>query len=49
MGKVKDIIARKDARLARILIYMFSLDNEEIVNLAMEGFQELGARCRMAP
>ena len=46
MGKVKDIIARKDARLARILIYMFSLDNEEIVNLAMEGFQELGAHCQ---
>ena len=45
MGKVKDIIARKDVRLARILIYMFSLDNEEIVNLAMEGFQELGAHC----
>jgi len=42
MVKVKDIIARKDVRLARILIYMFSLDNEEIVNLATEGFQELG-------
>jgi len=45
MGKVKDIIARKDVRLARILIYMFSLDNEEIVNLATEGFQELGSPC----
>lgn len=45
MGKVKDIIARKDVRLARILIYMFSLDNEEIVNLAMEGFQEIGSHC----
>jgi HEAT repeat protein len=45
MGKVKDIIALKDVRLARILIYMFSLDNEEIVNLAMEGFQELGPAC----
>ncbi len=45
MGKVKDIIARKDVRLARILIYMFSLDNEEIVNLAMEGFQEMGLPC----
>jgi HEAT repeat protein len=42
MGKVKEIIARRDARLARILIYMFSLDNEEIVDLAMAGFQELG-------
>lgn len=45
MGKVKDIIARKDVRLARILIYMFSLDNEEIINLATEGFQELGSPC----
>jgi len=45
MVKVKDIIARKDVRLARILIYMFSLDNDEIVNLAMGGFQELGLAC----
>ena len=45
MGKVKDIIARKDVRLARVLVYMFSLDNDEIVNLAMEGFQELGSPC----
>lgn len=42
MAKVKDIIARKDIRLTRILIHMFSLDNEEIVNLATEGFQEMG-------
>lgn len=42
MVKVKDIIARKDPKLARVLIYMFSLDNEEIVELAMNGFQELG-------
>lgn len=42
MARVKDIIARRDIRLARILIYMFSLDNEEIVTLAMEGFRELG-------
>ncbi|HEX2695129.1 MAG TPA: HEAT repeat domain-containing protein [Acidobacteriota bacterium] len=45
MVKVKDIIARKDVRLARLLIYMFSLDNEEIVNLAIEGFLELGSPC----
>jgi len=45
MGKVRDIIARKDVRLARLLIYMFSLDNEEIVDLAMGGFQELGSPC----
>jgi len=43
MVKVRDIVARKDVRLARVLIYMFSLDNEEIVNLAMEGFQEMGS------
>ena len=42
MAKVKDIIARKDIRLTRILIRMFSLDNEEIVNLATEGLQEMG-------
>ncbi len=42
MGKVKDVVASKDVRLARILIHMFSLDNEEIVELAMEGFQEIG-------
>lgn len=42
MGKVRDIIARRDVRLARILIHMFSLENEEIINLAMEGFQEIG-------
>jgi HEAT repeat protein len=42
MAKVRDIIARREVRLARVLVYMFSLDNEEIVDLAMEGFQELG-------
>jgi len=42
MVKVKDIIARKDARQARLLVYMFSLENEEIVNLAMDGFQQMG-------
>ena len=42
MGKVKDVVASRDVRLARVLIHMFSLDNEEIVELAMEGFQEIG-------
>jgi HEAT repeat protein len=42
MIKVREIIARKDARLARVLIHMFSLENEEIVGLAMNGLQELG-------
>jgi HEAT repeat protein len=45
MVKVKDIIARRDVRLARVLIYMFALDNDDIVNLAMSGFQELGMPC----
>jgi HEAT repeat protein len=43
MAKVKDIIDRKDARLARVLVHMFSLENEEIVDLAINGFQEIGA------
>jgi len=45
MSKVKDIILRRNVRQARLLIYMFSLDNEEIVNLAMDGFRELGTPC----
>ncbi|MBM3293040.1 MAG: HEAT repeat domain-containing protein [Candidatus Aminicenantes bacterium] len=43
MAKVRDIIARRDVRLARVLIHMLSLDNEEIVPLAIEGLQEMGA------
>jgi HEAT repeat protein len=42
MAKVEDIVSRKDIRLARILVFMFSLDNEEIVELAMQGFLEIG-------
>jgi HEAT repeat protein len=42
MGKVREVIGRRDVKLARILIHMFGLDNEEIVSLAIEGFQELG-------
>jgi HEAT repeat protein len=42
MVKVREIIARRDVRLARLLIYMFSLENDEIVSLAMDGFQEMG-------
>lgn len=42
MVKVQDIIARRDVRLARVLIHMFSLDNDEIVSLAMNGLQEIG-------
>jgi HEAT repeat protein len=43
MAKVRDIISRRDVRLARVLIHMLSLDNEEIVPLAIEGLEELGA------
>jgi HEAT repeat protein len=42
MSKVRDIIAKHDVRLARVLIHMLSLDNEEIVPLAIEGLQEMG-------
>lgn len=42
MGKVQEIISRKNVRLARILIHMFSLANEEIVNLATNGLLEIG-------
>ena len=42
MGKVREVIARRDIKLARVLIHMFGLDNEEIVHLAIDGFQELG-------
>lgn len=45
-SKVQDIIARKDVRLARILVHMLSLESEEIVSLAIDGFQELGGDCR---
>jgi len=41
-SKVQDIIAHKNVRLARILVHMFTLDNEEIINLAIDGFQGLG-------
>jgi HEAT repeat protein len=40
--KVQEILARKDVKLARILIRMLSLENEEIVTLAMDGFREIG-------
>ena len=41
-GKIQEIIKRKDVRLARILIHMFSLENEEIIDMATEGFQDIG-------
>lgn len=43
MGKVQEILDRRDVRLIRVLINMMSLENEEIVELAVNGFQEFGA------
>ena len=43
MGKVREILDRRDARLIRVLINMMSLENAEIVELAVEGFKEFGA------
>jgi HEAT repeat protein len=43
MGKVQEILDRRDARLIRVLINMMSLENEEIVELAVNGFKEFGA------
>lgn len=43
MGKVQEILDRRDVRLIHILIHMLSLENEEIVGLAVEGFKEFGA------
>jgi HEAT repeat protein len=42
MGKVREVIARRDIRLARILVHLLCLESDEIVNLAIEGFQEIG-------
>jgi len=43
MGKVQEILDHRDSRLIHILIHMLSLENEEIVGLAVEGFKEFGA------
>ena len=43
MGKVREILDRRDVRLIRVLINMMSLENEEIVDLAVDGFKEFGA------
>jgi HEAT repeat protein len=45
IGKVRDIIDRKDVKLARVLVHMLGLKNEEIVSLAIEGFKELECEC----
>ena len=43
MGKVQEILDHRDVRLIHILIHMLSLENREIVGLAVEGFKEFGA------
>jgi len=40
--KIQEIIELGESRYARILIRLLSLENSEIVDLAIEGFQELG-------
>ena len=45
IGKVRDIIQRKDVKLARVLVHMLGLNNEEIVGLAIDGFKELECEC----
>ena len=45
IGKVRDIIQRKDVKLARVLVHMLGLKNEEIVGLAIDGFKELECEC----
>jgi HEAT repeat protein len=45
IAKVRDIIDRRDVRLARVLVHMLGLNNEEIVGLAIDGFKELECEC----
>ena len=45
MAKIRDIVARKDFKMARILVYMFSLNNDEVVNLAADGLLEMALAC----
>ncbi len=40
--KIREIIELKESRYARILVRLFAVENEEIVELAIEGFVELG-------
>ena len=42
MGKVREILDKRDPRLIRVLINMMSLENAEIVDLAVDGFKEFG-------
>jgi HEAT repeat protein len=45
IGKVRDIIQKKDIKQARVLVHMLGLKNEEIVGLAIDGFKELECEC----
>ena len=40
--KIREIIELKEVRLARILVRLLALEHEEIVNLVIDGFSELG-------
>ncbi len=42
--KIREIIELKDCRYARILLRMLVLEDDEIVDLAVEGFFELGEK-----
>lgn len=43
--KIQDIIEMKDVRHVRILVRLLALDHAEIVNLAVEGFEQFGDAC----
>ena len=43
MGKVQEVRDCRDSRQLHVLIHMLSLENEEIVGLAVEGLKEFGA------
>jgi HEAT repeat protein len=46
--KIHEIIQLRDCRYARILVRLLSLENREIVDLTIEGFQDLGlAKCEL--
>ena len=43
MGKVQEVRDCRDSRQLHVLIHMLSLENEEIVGLAVEGLREFGS------
>lgn len=42
--KIREIIACRDHKYARVLVRLFSLEHEEIINLVIEGFIDLGSK-----